>query len=252
MNLLILGGTSEASALGRALAGDARFNATISLAGRTQNPAPQALPVRIGGFGGVAGLMRYLIEHRIDVLIDATHPFAAQMTRNAEAAARQTRTAALVLQRPAWQMQSGDHWIGVPNLPEAALALGSGARRVLLTIGQKDLAPFVAASHHHYVLRSVDAPKPESLPVYAKVITARGPFALADELTLLRDQRIDILVTKNSGGDATEAKLTAARMLGMPVIMVARPAPPTADTVATVAEALAWLTCGHATHRRGE
>ncbi len=252
MNLLILGGTSEASALGRALAGDARFSATISLAGRTQNPAPQALPVRIGGFGGVEGLVRYLIEHRIDALIDATHPFATQMTRNAEAAVRQTCTATLVLQRPAWQMQSGDHWIEVSDLPEAALTLGPVERRVLLTIGQKDLPTFVAASQHHYVLRSVDAPKPDSLPVHAKVITARGPFVLDDELRLLRDEQIDILVTKNSGGDATQAKLTAARMLRMPVVMVARPTPPPADTVTTVAEALAWLTSYHATHRRGE
>jgi precorrin-6A/cobalt-precorrin-6A reductase len=252
MNLLILGGTSEASTLGRALAGDRRFHATISLAGRTRNPAPQPLPVRSGGFGGVDGLVRYIIEHRIDALIDATHPFAAQMSRNAEAAARQTTTDILVIQRPAWQKQPRDRWIEVPDLPAAAQAIGPVARRVLLTIGQKDLEPFAAAPWHHYLLRSVDAPRPESLPPHAEVITARGPFALADELDLLRVQQIDVLVTKNSGGAATEAKLTAARMLHVPVIMVARPAPPTAATVATVPEALAWLARRHAEHHRGE
>jgi precorrin-6A/cobalt-precorrin-6A reductase len=252
MNLLILGGTSEASALGRALAYDSRFRATISLAGRTRNPAPQPLPVRVGGFGGVKGLVRYIVEHRIDALIDATHPFASQMSRNAEAAARQANTDILVIQRPVWQKQPGDHWIEVPNLPAAAQALGTVARRVMLTIGQKDLQPFANAPHHHYLLRSVDAPPPESLPPHAEVITARGPFALADELDLLRAQNIEVLVTKNSGGTATEAKLTAARGLQLPVIMVARPAPPAAETVTTVPEALAWLAHRHAAHQRGE
>jgi precorrin-6A/cobalt-precorrin-6A reductase len=251
MNLLILGGTSEASALGRALADDRRFRATISLAGRTRNPATQPVPVRIGGFGGVDGLVRYIVEHRIDALIDATHPFAAQMSRNAEAAARQTATAALVIQRPAWQKQPGDRWIEVPDLPAAAQALGPVAHRVMLTIGRKDLQPFAAAPHHHYLLRSVDAPPPESLPPHAEVITARGPFALADELDLLRVRQIEILVTKNSGGIATEAKLTATRMLRLPVIMVTRPAPPDAETVATVPEALAWLSHHHAALHRG-
>jgi precorrin-6A/cobalt-precorrin-6A reductase len=252
MNLLILGGTSEASALARALADDNRFQATISLAGRTQNPAPQRLPVRSGGFGGIDGLARYLIEHRIDALFDATHPFAAQMTRHAEAAARQTGTALLAIQRQAWQQQPGDRWIEVPDLPAAAEALGPAPRRVWLTIGQKDLAPFAAAPWHYYLVRSVDAPPAEHLPPQAEVIAARGPFALAAELTLLQEQWIDVLVTKNSGGEATEAKLTAARMLHVPVVMIARPAPPAAETVATVPEALAWLACRHAALRRGE
>jgi precorrin-6A/cobalt-precorrin-6A reductase len=251
MNLLILGGTSEASALSRALAGDSRFRATISLAGRTRNPAPQPLPVRSGGFGGVDGLARYIVEHRIDALVDATHPFAAQMSRNAALAARQTATAALVIQRPAWQRQPGDRWIEVADLPAAAQALGPVARRVLLTIGQKDLQPFAAAPQHHYLLRSVDAPPPASLPPHAEVITARGPFVLADELDLLRGRQIEMLVTKNSGGTATEAKLTAARMLRLPVIMVARPVPPAAETVASVHEALAWLEHRHAALHRG-
>jgi len=252
MKVLILGGTSEASELGRALAAEPGIQATISLAGRTHHPAPQPLPSRSGGFGGVEGLVSYLVENHIDALIDATHPFAAQISRNAEAAARQTDTALLVIQRPAWRKQPDDRWIDVPDLPAAALALGRAPRRVLLTIGQKDLTPFVAAPWHHYVLRSVDAPRAEQLPPRAEVITARGPFALEAECALLRERGIDLLVTKNSGGTATEAKLTAARLRDLPVVMVARPPPPTAESVATVPEALAWLARHQATHRRGE
>ena len=208
--------------------------------------------MRSGGFGGVDGLVRYLIAYRIDALIDATHPFAAQMTRNATAAARQTATPALAIQRPAWQKQPDDHWIEVADLQAAARALGPVARRVLLTIGQKDISPFAAAPWHDYVLRSVDAPPPERLPPRAEVITARGPFTLADELALLRERRLEVLVTKNSGGDATAPKLTATRMLRLPVVMVARPAPPALETVATVPEALAWLARRHGAHLRGE
>lgn len=252
MKLLILGGTSEASELGYALANDPKFQATISLAGRTQNPVPQSLPTRSGGFGGTEGLVRYLVEHHVEALIDATHPFAAQITRNAEAAAQQTSIPLLVIWRPAWCKQPGDRWIEVADMHQAALALGPLPRRVLLTIGQKDLEPFAAAPWHHYVLRSVEAPRQKYLPQHAEVITARGPFTVEDEYTLLCERRIELLVTKNSGGTATEAKLIAARMLNLPVVIVTRPAPPTAETVATVPEALAWLARRHAASQRGE
>ncbi len=252
MKLLILGGTTEASAMARALADDTRFQAIISLAGRTRHPAPQPVPCRVGGFGGTTGLARYLADHRIDALIDATHPFAAQMTRHAEDAARLTATKLLVVQRPAWRKQPGDHWIGVPDMGSAAAALGPLPRRVLLTIGRQDLAPFAAAPWHRYVLRSVDPPPPNSLPPGTEVIVARGPFAETAEHDLLATRRIEIVVTKNSGGSATQAKLAAARKLGLPVIMVARPPPPSAATVATVTEALAWIGELHARWRRGE
>ena len=251
MRLLVLGGTTEASELARALAHDQRFRATLSLAGRTRHPAPQPLPCRIGGFGGVAGLGCYLKTNRVDALVDATHPFAARMTRNAQTAAELTGTPLLVVQRPAWRKQSGDRWIDVPDMAAAASALGPTPWRVLLTIGQKELAPFVAAPWHHYVLRSVDAPAPEHLPARAEVIAARGPFVEAAEHRLLLEKRIEVLVTKNSGGSATKAKLVAARRLELPVVMVARPPPPTAETVATVAEALAWLARHHAPCLRG-
>lgn len=252
MNLLILGGTTEASAIARALAHDTRFVATVSLAGRTRHPAPQPIPCRVGGFGGAEGLARYLAEHRVGALIDATHPFAARMTRNAEYAARLSGTRLLAVQRPPWRRRPSDIWIDVPDMTAAAEALGPVPRRVLLTIGQKDLAPFAAAPWHHYVLRSIDRPAPDALPPRAEVIAARGPFAEAAERDLLAERRIEILVTKNSGGGATEAKLAAARALGLQVVMVARPPPPQAETVATAAEALAWIERLHsAQHRRG-
>ncbi len=252
MNLLILGGTTEASAIARALAHDTRFVATISLAGRTRHPAPQPIPCRIGGFGGAEGLARYLTEHQIGALIDATHPFAEHMTRNAEDAARLSGTRLLAVQRPPWRRQPSDVWIDVPDMAAAATALGPLPRRVFLTIGQKDLAPFAAAPWHHYVLRSIDPPAPDAVPPGAEVIAARGPFAEAVERDLLAERRIEILVTKNSGGGATEAKLAAARALGLPVVMVARPPQPQAETVATAAEALAWIERLHdARHRRG-
>jgi precorrin-6A/cobalt-precorrin-6A reductase len=251
INVLILGGTTEASALGRALAGDARFHGTISLAGRTRRPAPQPLPHRIGGFGGLAGLVGYLREQGIDALIDATHPFARQITAHAVAAAREVGLPLLVLQRLAWEPTAGDRWIMVPDMAAAAEALGRTPRRVLLTIGQKELAPFVAAGWHFYVLRSVEEPPPELLPCHVEVITARGPFAVADEQRLLRDRGIEIIVTKNSGGIATEGKLVAARALGLSVVMVSRPPPPAAATVASPAEAMAWLTRLYAGAARG-
>ena len=246
MKLLILGGTSEASALSRALAGDPHYDAMLSLAGRTEHPAPSPIPVRRGGFGGSEGLARFLTENRIDVLIDATHPFAAAMKRHAVEAAKHTGVPLLAIRRPAWEPREGDQWISVANLGKAAAALGDEPKRVLLTTGRKDLAPFVAAPQHFYVLRSVEAPALEELPPHVEVITARGPFTLADELQLLGDKSVDILVTKNSGGTATAAKLDAARALSLPVVMVRRPEVPDAPAnVESVKEALAWLERGH-------
>ncbi len=244
--LLILGGSSEGMALARALASDARYAPTLSLAGRTRHPAPSPIPMRSGGFGGAEGLARYIAENKIDVLIDATHPFAAEMKRHAVAAARAARVTLLAIRRPEWKPRAGDQWIPVATLEEAATVLGEPPRRVLLTTGRKELAPFVGAAQHFYLLRSVEAPPREALPPRVEVITARGPFTLADEVKLLRDKAIDILVTKNSGGTATAAKLDAARVLSLPVIMVRRPQVPDApESVETVAEALAWLERGH-------
>jgi precorrin-6A/cobalt-precorrin-6A reductase len=242
MRVLILGGTSEAAALARTLAGDARFRATLSLAGRTRTPHGPPILLRIGGFGGIEGLAGYLRTERIDALIDATHPFATQMSRHAAAAAAQTGTSLLAVCRPPWQPVPGDRWTMVVTIQAAADALDLAPRRVFLTVGRQDLAPFAAAPWHHYLIRSVDPPDPAALPPHAEIITARGPFAEADERRLLALHRIDVIVTKNSGGSATAAKLAAARALALPVIMVERPPAPHAGTiVADAAAAHAWL-----------
>lgn len=249
MRLLILGGSTEASALARALTEDARFAPILSLAGRTEAPVLPPILVRIGGFGGVAGLAAWLRDHRIAALINATHPFAARMSANAAAAAAETGVALLRVLRPAWVAQPGDDWRIVPDMAAAAQALGNAPRRVLLTIGRQDLAPFAAAPQHDYVIRSVDPPPPAVLPPRATVISARGPFAEADEQALLRTHTIEMLVTKNAGGSATEGKLAAARRLAIPVVMVARPEAARGETVPDVAAALAWLDRVHAARR---
>ncbi len=246
MRVLILGGTGEATALAHALAGDARFEATLSLAGRTRSPVTPPIPYRIGGFGGVAGLAAYLGGERIAALIDATHPFAAQMSRHAVLAAELARVPLLRISRSPWQATPDDHWTVVPDMAAAAEALVGTPRRVFLTIGQKDLAAFAAAPWHDYLVRSVDPPDPAALPPRATVIVARGPFEREAERTLLRQHRIEVVVTKNSGGSATVGKLIAARTLGLPVIMVERPpALPGMSTVADSRAGLEWLTQLH-------
>jgi precorrin-6A/cobalt-precorrin-6A reductase len=249
LKVLILGGTSEASALAALLAEDARFRPVLSLAGRTAAPVLPAIPWRIGGFGGVAGLTRYIADHSMQALVVATHPFAAQIRQNAVTAARRTKIPLLMIERPAWREQKSDRWTEVADMVQAAAALGRGPRRVLLTIGRKDLAPFAAAPWHDYVIRSVDAPPPEILP-RAKIIAARGPFTLEDDRRLLHEERIEVIVTKNSGGTATQSKLLAAREIRIPVIMVARPPWPDvtgldAARVTDAAGALRWLEARH-------
>jgi precorrin-6A/cobalt-precorrin-6A reductase len=246
MRVLILGGTTEARRLGSAMAGDKRFQVILSLAGRTRQPVRQDVPVRIGGFGGTAGLAAYLRREQMDAVIDATHPFAAQISRNAEAACTEAGVALCVLRRPAWRPAPGDRWIMVPGMPEAARALGSVPRQVLLTVGRQELAPFRAAPQHRYVIRSVDPPQVDALPPDAEVITARGPFHEPDERRLLTERQIEILVTKNSGGEAAQAKLAAARALGLCVVMVMRPSPEgSAPTVTDVEATLQWLEARH-------
>jgi precorrin-6A/cobalt-precorrin-6A reductase len=248
--ILLLGGTGEASALAGLLAEDSRFSAVMSLAGRTAAPILPAIPYRIGGFGGAAGLAHYLQDNSIQALVVATHPFAAQIRQNAVEAARATGMPLLLIERPSWEAEIGDRWTEVADMAQAAAALGPAPRRVLLTIGRKDLAPFAAAPWHDYVIRSVDAPPPELLPPAAKIITARGPFTLEDDRLMLREERIAVIVTKNSGGTATQAKLVAARELGLPVIMVARPPWPDvtgldAARISDAAGALRWLEARH-------
>jgi precorrin-6A/cobalt-precorrin-6A reductase len=247
LRVLILGGTVEASALARLAAAEPGLAPILSLAGRTASPLLPAIPSRIGGFGGAAGLAAYLRHAAIDRLIDATHPFAHQISSNAAQAAALADVPRLVLCRPPWVAGPSDDWRMVPTMQAAALALGAARRRVFLTIGRQELRPFQAmAAHHHYLIRSVDPPDPALLPPRAEVITARGPFPEAAERALMERHGIDVLVTKNSGG--ADGKLSAARALGRPVVMVERQPAPVGETVAGAHAALAWLQT-HATER---
>lgn len=237
--VLLLGGTSEASALARLLAARPDIPAMVSLAGRTINPTPPPIAHRIGGFGGVEGLRAFLDEHSVTALVDATHPFAERMSANAVEAARLAGVPLLALRRPAWQAKSGDRWSEVPDAQAAVEALGTAPHRIFLTTGRLELPAFLAAPQHFYLIRSVDPP--EELPPRARLILARGPFAEMDEIQLMREEAIDVLVTKNSGGSATYGKIAAARRLGLPVILLRRPETAEVDTVATAQEALAWI-----------
>jgi precorrin-6A/cobalt-precorrin-6A reductase len=224
--ILILGGTSEARQLAGLLAARGDLDVTLSLAGRTERPAQQPVPVRTGGFGGAAGLAAYLAGHDIGVLVDATHPYAARISANAAAAARTARVPIVALRRPAWQRRPGDRWIMVDNAAEAVTVLGEEPRRVFLALGRQEVAAFETAPQHHYLIRSVDRIEPPLELPMADYMVARGPFREAGELQLLRAHGIDRIVCKNSGGAATYAKLAAAHRLGIPVIMLKRPALP--------------------------
>jgi precorrin-6A/cobalt-precorrin-6A reductase len=249
--ILILGGTAQARQLAQRLAARADLAVTLSLAGRTASPAPQPVPVRIGGFGGADGLAQYLSAQRIDALIDATHPYAAQIAANAARAVERTGTALLALRRPPWTAGSSDRWTEVADVQAAVTALGAAPRRVFLALGRNELAPFAAAPQHHYLVRSVDPVEPPLAVPHAAYLTGRGPFAEADERRLLEQHRIEIIVAKNSGGDATYGKIAAARALGVPVILLRRPALPAVPSVDTVDAALAWLDHATAPATRG-
>ncbi|WP_127114300.1 cobalt-precorrin-6A reductase [Shimia sediminis] len=239
-NLLVLGGTTEASALARALA-EREVQATFSYAGRVDTPRPQPIPHRVGGFGGVDGLARYFADHNISHVIDATHPFAAQMSWNAFHACAQGGVPLLALTRPPWAAQSGDRWHHVPDIKGAVAALDGPAERIMLALGRLHMEAFAAQPQHHYILRLVDAPKtPPALPHHT-VIVARGPFTVDGDTTLFTEHAIDRVVCKNAGGAGAEAKLHAARALRLPVVMIDRPELPDRDTVATVEGVFDWL-----------
>lgn len=239
--ILILGGTTEARELAGRLAGRGDLSVTLSLAGRTVNPADQPVPVRSGGFGGVEGLAGYLAKEEIDLLIDATHPYAVRISANAAAAAALSKVGIVALRRPPWERVEGDRWTQATGGAEAAAALGATPRRVFLALGRQEIGPFEAAPQHAYVIRSVDPIEPPPAALRATYILARGPFAEADEKALLIDHRIDAVVAKNSGGPATYGKIAAARDLGIEVILFRRPVPAQAGTVETVDDAVAAL-----------
>ena len=245
-NILLLGGTTEASALATALAARGE-RATLSYAGRVASPKPQPLPVRTGGFGGPEGLARFLLTEGITHLVDATHPFAATMSGNAVAAAAAAGIPLAALVRPAWVAGPGDRWQEVPDLAGAVAALDPPARRVFLALGRQSLDAFAARPQHHYLLRLVDPPE-GPLPLRrAEVVVARGPFDTAGDTALMTAHGIEIVVAKNAGGTGAAAKLAAARSLGLPVVMIARPMVPARTELASVGEVLDWL--GHGVER---
>ena len=244
MRVLILGGTTEANQLVAALANDSRFDAVLSYAGRTERPTPPPIPWRVGGFGGVDGLTKYLRDENIARVVDATHPFAAQMSAHAIAACAIADVPLLALERRPWPRIAGDRWIEVDDFTAAAAALGPSPRRVFLGIGRMQLAPFASHPQHFYLVRLVDPPR-APLPLQdAELIVARGPFDLAGDRAMLADHRIDIVVARDAGGDGAFAKIEAARALRLPVVMVRRPVIPEREKVETVGEVLRWL--GHA------
>jgi precorrin-6A/cobalt-precorrin-6A reductase len=237
MRVLLLGGTGEARRLAAMLAGSAGVEVISSLAGRIAEPVLPPGLIRIGGFGGAQGLATWLADERIDAVIDATHPFASAITASAVAASAGLGVPLLLVRRPGWTAGPGDDWRRVPSLQAAAADLPG--ERVFLTIGRADMAAFAGDERRWFLIRSVQAPAP--MPPRAHVLLARGPFAVADETALMRRYAVDVLVTKDSGGEMTSAKLVAARELGLPVVMVDRPPLPATPAVATADEAQAWL-----------
>ncbi|MFI5893737.1 cobalt-precorrin-6A reductase [Actinoplanes sp. NPDC051513] len=236
LTVLILGGTTEGRALAAALTG---CTVISSLAGRTTSPLLPRGEVRIGGFGGVEGLAWFVAERGVDIVVDATHPFAERISANAAAAAAIARVPLLQFRRPGWVEQAGDDWRRVPDLARAAALLPRLGERVFLTTGRQGIAEFAEVDECWFLARSVEPPAPP-MPKRLDVLLYRGPFTVGGELRLIRDHRIDVLVSKDSGG--ADAKLVAARELGIPVVLVDRPAPPPATaTAGTVQEAVTWL-----------
>jgi precorrin-6A/cobalt-precorrin-6A reductase len=239
---LVLGGTGDARKLTQALVRTPRYAVTYSVAGRTTAPLLPDCDVRHGGFGGIEGLAAFLESHDIRLLIDATHPYAAQMSAHAAVASARTGVPLLALRRPPWSPGPDDQWTIVPDMVAAAKAIGWVPQRVLLTIGQLELGPFIRRPQHQYVIRTIEPPRAFGVPLQSRVITARGPFSVDDEKDMLRKHYIERLVTKNSGGSATIAKLVAARELDIPIIMVERPPLPDVEHVVDTPEAaLDWI-----------
>jgi precorrin-6A/cobalt-precorrin-6A reductase len=240
--ILVLGGTAEARALATALH-EAGVTVTTSLAGRVMRPRLPPGEVRIGGFGGPAALATWLRAHGITAVIDATHPFAQRISASAARACPAAGVPLLRLQRPGWSQRAGDRWTWVDDLDAAAAEIPQLGERVFLTTGRQGLSAFAGIETAWFLVRCVQAPDPP-LPARHALILDRGPYTLGGELELIDSHRIDLLVTKDSGGPHTEAKLDAARERELPVIVVQRPPRQAAEEVTRVQDAVAW-TLGH-------
>ena len=213
----------------------------FSYAGRTASPVAQPLPTRVGGFGGIAGLVAYLLEQGIERVVDATHPFAAQMSCNAVEACAKAGVPLAAFERAPWQAGPGDDWRHVPDMEGAVAALPEAPNRVFLAIGKQNLAGFADRAQHHYLVRLVDPPDAPLPFRNVEVVIARGPFEAAEDQALMQDRAIDMVVAKNSGGTGAEAKLQAARALGLPVVMIDRPIVPARPVFARLSDILHWL-----------
>jgi precorrin-6A/cobalt-precorrin-6A reductase len=237
--VLVLGGTSEARALAAALV-ERGVPVVSSLAGRVANPKLPVGDVRIGGFGGPEGLAAWLTENQASAVVDATHPFAKFIGNSAVAGAKIAGVPMLRLQRPGWRPGPEDDWRWADSLDQAAEMLPTLGERVFLTSGRQGLSAFANLDDLWFLIRCVDPPTPP-LPAKHEVLLDRGPYLLDAETTLMRTHQIDVLVTKDSGGTMTSAKLDAARALGLPVVVVRRPQRPESPTVDTVEAAAAWV-----------
>jgi precorrin-6A/cobalt-precorrin-6A reductase len=239
-HILLLGGTTEASALAAVLAERGRA-AVLSYAGRVASPKAQPLPVRVGGFGGVDGLAAYLRDHRVSHVVDATHPFAARISANAVAACATVGVPIVALTRPAWQAVAGDRWSHVADVDAAVAALAGPPRRVMLALGRMHVDAFLAQPQHHYLLRFVDTPDtPPALPRHDLVVD-RGPFTAEGDRRLMAAHAVDLVVCKNAGGGGAEAKLIAARALGLPVLLIDRPVLPVRTEYSRLEQVLDWI-----------
>ena len=240
MRVLILGGTSEANRLAAEVAA-AGFDAIYSYAGRTQVPVNQPLPTRIGGFGGADGLADLIRQGEFTHVVDATHPFATEISCNALAACAATATPLVALERKPWIAAADDRWIEVDDITAAVAALPQARANIFLAIGRQHVAPFAGKPQHAYTLRFIDAAAgPLPLPD-ADLIVSRGPFTFAGELALMRSRRIEWVVARNSGGEGARAKIDAACELRIPVVMIKRPQLPERLRTESVAEVMQWL-----------
>ena len=238
--VLILGGTREGAELAARLSKRVNLTVISSLAGRVAELKLPEGPIRVGGFGGVDGLVSYLVNEKVAAVIDATHPYAARISLNVEIACSRTRLPLIALDRPPWDRLDGDRWHEVDDFERAAMFVNEKNARVFLSIGRQELAPFSACSNAWFLIRAIEKPT-ERLPQHHQLILQRGPFQLEDELQLLRDHAIDYVVSKNSGGPATYNKIVAARSLSISVVMIRRPLKHKAETVQTLEEVVAKL-----------